>query len=119
VLNGKALLSSRQLLVRYIKSSQWHSTVFGSTSPILTNILEKENSCERSVCPDVLMLSRDEDVLIFYGTDFFILTFCCLSYFTNYLDRSNLANAYVSGMKEELGFKGNQYNQINTVFTVG
>lgn len=52
-------------------------------------------------------------------TDFFILTFCCLMYFTNYLDRSNLANAYVSGMKEELGFKGNQYNQINTVFTVG
>ncbi|PMD18874.1 pantothenate transporter-like protein [Hyaloscypha hepaticicola] len=51
--------------------------------------------------------------------DFFILTFCCLSYFTNYLDRSNLANAYVSGMKEELGFVGNQYNQINTVFTVG
>ncbi|KAH8789759.1 major facilitator superfamily domain-containing protein [Hyaloscypha finlandica] len=51
--------------------------------------------------------------------DFFILTFCCLMYFTNYLDRSNLANAYVSGMKEELGFKGNQYNQINTVFTVG
>lgn len=40
-------------------------------------------------------------------------------YFTNYLDRSNLANAYVSGMKEELGFTGNQYNQINTVFTVG
>ncbi|PQE30279.1 Pantothenate transporter liz1 protein [Rutstroemia sp. NJR-2017a WRK4] len=37
----------------------------------------------------------------------------------NYLDRSNLANAYVSGMKEELGFVGNQYNLINTVFTVG
>lgn len=40
-------------------------------------------------------------------------------YFTNYLDRSNLANAYVSGMKEDLGFVGNQYNLINTVFTVG
>jgi len=68
--------------------------------------------------------------------DFFILTFCCLSYFTNYvrnyvlvrlsesllqcqLDRSNLTNAYVSGMKEDLSFKGNQLNQINTVFTVG
>ncbi len=35
------------------------------------------------------------------------------------LDRSNLANAYVSGMKTELGFKGNQLNQINTCFTVG
>ncbi|KAI0593502.1 major facilitator superfamily domain-containing protein [Biscogniauxia sp. FL1348] len=51
--------------------------------------------------------------------DFFILTFCCLSYFTNYLDRSNLNNAYVSGMKEELGFVGNQLNEINTCFTVG
>ncbi|OCL12252.1 MFS general substrate transporter [Glonium stellatum] len=51
--------------------------------------------------------------------DFFILTFCCLMYFLNYLDRSNLANAYVSGMKEDLHFKGNQLNQINTVFTVG
>lgn len=35
------------------------------------------------------------------------------------LDRSNLANAYVSGMREELSFVGNQLNQINTVFTVG
>jgi ACS family pantothenate transporter-like MFS transporter len=70
--------------------------------------------------------------------DFFILTFCCLSYFVNYvsprrpdqtasrhvadtpqLDRSNLANAYVSGMKTDLGFVGNQLNEINTCFTVG
>ncbi|KAG9650181.1 MFS general substrate transporter, partial [Aureobasidium melanogenum] len=51
--------------------------------------------------------------------DFFILTFCCLMYFLNYLDRSNLTNAYVSGMKEDLNFKGNQLTQINTVFTVG
>lgn len=35
------------------------------------------------------------------------------------LDRSNLANAYVSGMKEDLNFQGNQFNQVNTVFTVG
>jgi len=30
--------------------------------------------------------------------DTFILSFCCLCYFANYLDRSNLNNAYVSGM---------------------
>lgn len=35
------------------------------------------------------------------------------------LDRSNLANAYVSGMRDDLNFQGNQFNQINTVFTVG
>ncbi|KAE8155167.1 major facilitator superfamily domain-containing protein [Aspergillus avenaceus] len=51
--------------------------------------------------------------------DFFILSFCCVTYFFNYLDRSNLSNAYVSGMKEELGFHGNQLNVINTIFTVG
>ncbi|KAI1175800.1 major facilitator superfamily domain-containing protein [Nemania sp. FL0916] len=51
--------------------------------------------------------------------DFFILTFCCLSYFTNYLDRTNLNNAYVSGMKEELGFVGDQLNQVQAAFTAG
>ncbi|PHH80107.1 hypothetical protein CDD80_2795 [Ophiocordyceps camponoti-rufipedis] len=51
--------------------------------------------------------------------DFFILSFCCLSYFVNYLDRSNLANAYVSGMRHDLAFAGDQLNQINTCFTVG
>ncbi|KAJ4292735.1 hypothetical protein N0V90_009398 [Kalmusia sp. IMI 367209] len=56
---------------------------------------------------------------LIFKLDFFILTFCCLMYFLNYLDRTNLNNAYVSGMKEELGFRGNQLNQINTVFTVG
>ncbi|KAK5631928.1 hypothetical protein RRF57_007642 [Xylaria bambusicola] len=51
--------------------------------------------------------------------DFFILTFCCLSYFTNYLDRSNINNAYVSGLKEELNFVGNELNQIQAAFTAG
>ncbi|KAG6038963.1 hypothetical protein E4U41_003418 [Claviceps citrina] len=56
---------------------------------------------------------------LIHKIDFFILTFCCLSYLVNYLDRSNLANAYVSGMKEDLNFAGNQFNEINTCFTVG
>lgn len=51
--------------------------------------------------------------------DFFILTFCCMMYFMNYLDRSNLAAAYVTGMKEELGFVSNELTVINTVFTCG
>ncbi|QPG76084.1 hypothetical protein FOA43_003470 [Brettanomyces nanus] len=51
--------------------------------------------------------------------DWFVLSFVCLNYWTNYLDRSNYANAYVSGMKEDLGMKGFQYNVINTAFTCG
>ncbi|KAK4465343.1 pantothenate transporter liz1 [Cladorrhinum samala] len=57
--------------------------------------------------------------LLLFKIDFFILTFCCLSYFLNYLDRTNLSNAYVSGMKEDLSFRGDQLNQINTCFTIG
>lgn len=37
----------------------------------------------------------------------------------NYLDRSNLTAAYVSGMKKDLDFHGKQFNVINTCFTVG
>ncbi|KAG6336338.1 hypothetical protein ID866_2733 [Astraeus odoratus] len=43
--------------------------------------------------------------------DWFILSYCCLMYFTNYLDRSNVNNAYVSGMKQDLNMEGNQFNE--------
>jgi len=46
--------------------------------------------------------------------DFFILTYVCLMYWCNYLDRANLNNAYVSGMREALDFKGKDLNKINT-----
>lgn len=51
--------------------------------------------------------------------DFFVLTYVCLMYWVNYLDRANLNNAYVSGAREDLGFKGTQLNQINTIFYGG
>ncbi|KAG7097118.1 hypothetical protein E1B28_004496 [Marasmius oreades] len=51
--------------------------------------------------------------------DWFILSYCCLMYFTNYLDRSNVNNAYVSGMKEELSMGGTDINNINSIFTAG
>ncbi|KAL4865108.1 hypothetical protein BDV12DRAFT_155808 [Aspergillus spectabilis] len=63
--------------------------------------------------------AKDPESRLLVKIDFFILSFCCVTYFFNYLDRSNLTNAYVSGMEEELGFEGNQFNVINTVFTVG
>ncbi|KAL4963160.1 major facilitator superfamily domain-containing protein [Aspergillus stella-maris] len=51
--------------------------------------------------------------------DVFILSFCCLMYWVNYLDRMNLNNAYTSGMQHDLNFVGNQLNQINTIFYGG
>lgn len=51
--------------------------------------------------------------------DWFVLSFACLLYWINYVDRLNVANAYVSGMKIDLKMHGNEYNIINTAFTVG
>ncbi|BCS19519.1 uncharacterized protein APUU_12347S [Aspergillus puulaauensis] len=51
--------------------------------------------------------------------DFFILTFCCLAYFTNYLDRASITQAYVSGMKEDLGFHGAQLTTVQTIYAMG
>lgn len=46
-------------------------------------------------------------------------SYSCISFFFNYLDRAALANAYVSGMQEDLKLKGTNLNVINTCLTVG
>ena len=60
-----------------------------------------------------------KEAKLLFKIDCFVLTFVCFNYWVNYLDRSNLANAYVSGMQEDLKMHGNEYNIVNTVFTVG
>jgi ACS family pantothenate transporter-like MFS transporter len=51
--------------------------------------------------------------------DFFILSFSCLLIWSNYLNRINFQNAYVSGMEQSVHFHGKQYSIVNTLFTVG
>lgn len=33
-----------------------------------------------------------------------------------YIDRGMLGNAYISGMREELGLLGNEFSQLNSIF---
>ncbi|PPJ57314.1 hypothetical protein CBER1_07937 [Cercospora berteroae] len=56
---------------------------------------------------------------LLFKIDWFILSYVCLMYWVNYLDRANLNNAYVSGAREDLNFQGTQLNQINTIFYGG
>ncbi|KAL1413284.1 hypothetical protein Q8F55_001040 [Vanrija albida] len=51
--------------------------------------------------------------------DLVILSYVCLSYWINYVDRANLNNAYVTGMKEAVGFKGNDLSLAGSCFTAG
>ncbi|KAL8280808.1 hypothetical protein RQP46_006812 [Phenoliferia psychrophenolica] len=43
----------------------------------------------------------------------------CLSFWVKYLDSANLTNAYVTGMKEDLGLYANQLTLMGTLFTAG
>ncbi|KAK2930273.1 polymerase, nucleotidyl transferase domain [Fusarium oxysporum f. sp. vasinfectum] len=62
--------------------------------------------------------SKEEKRLI-RKLDFFILTFCCFSFFFNHLDRQAFANAYVAGLKEALELSGNQYNVLLSMASAG
>ncbi|KAF2112789.1 major facilitator superfamily domain-containing protein [Lophiotrema nucula] len=48
-----------------------------------------------------------------------LLTFCSFMFFLKWLDSSNVNNAYVSGMKEELKLNGNQYSLFGTFYNLG
>ncbi|KAJ4422869.1 MFS transporter (Seo1) [Gnomoniopsis sp. IMI 355080] len=51
--------------------------------------------------------------------DLLIVPYAFLAYWTKYIDQANLNNAYVSGLKEDLGFEGNQLVQLQTMYVVG
>ncbi|KAK0506396.1 major facilitator superfamily domain-containing protein [Armillaria luteobubalina] len=56
-------------------------------------------------------MSAEEKRLV-YKTDLILITFGFLGTWIKYLDKSNLQTAFVSGMKEDLKFYGNQLNII-------
>ncbi|KAJ5453526.1 uncharacterized protein N7458_004482 [Penicillium daleae] len=60
-----------------------------------------------------------EERRLLFKLDTAILTFASLGYFIKYLDQININNAFVSGMKEDLGLYGNQLNYMQTCWTVG
>ncbi|KAK7996423.1 prephenate dehydrogenase [Apiospora arundinis] len=51
--------------------------------------------------------------------DLLIVPYAFISYWVKYIDQANLNNAYVAGMKEDLGFHGNELVQLQTLYIVG
>ncbi|KAL1631217.1 hypothetical protein SLS56_004464 [Neofusicoccum ribis] len=56
---------------------------------------------------------------LIWKLDLFILSWACFGYFLRLLDTSNMTNAYVSGMREDLNLTGNQFNLFTTFWTCG
>ncbi|KAJ5894162.1 hypothetical protein N7495_005853 [Penicillium taxi] len=63
-------------------------------------------------------LKPPEEQRLLLKLDAAILSIGCLGFFMKYLDQGNMANAYVSGMKEDLSMLGNEYTYAGTVYTV-
>ncbi|KJX98360.1 major facilitator superfamily transporter like protein [Zymoseptoria brevis] len=60
-----------------------------------------------------------EEVAFVRRLDIFVLTILSLGYFIKNLDQTNIANAYVSGMKEDLSMNKNEINLIDVAWTCG
>ncbi|RMJ12496.1 hypothetical protein BHE90_002222 [Fusarium euwallaceae] len=63
--------------------------------------------------------STKEERRLVRKLDFFIMVYCCLSYFFNFLDRAAFANAYVAGLREDLDMTGGDYSNVLAVTTAG
>ncbi|UPK92388.1 hypothetical protein LCI18_003323 [Fusarium solani-melongenae] len=63
--------------------------------------------------------STKEERRLVRKLDFFIMVYCCLSYFFNFLDRAAFANAYVAGLREDLNMTGGDYSNVLAVTTAG
>lgn len=56
---------------------------------------------------DTWELPKEQRWLLF-KVDAFVLTFASIGYFLKNIDQTNVNNAFLSGMKEELGMYGNE-----------
>lgn len=67
---------------------------------------------------DTADLSREERRLLF-KVDASLLIFASLGYFIKNLDQSNVNNAFLSGMKDDLNMQANQLVTSTSIWTVG
>ncbi|KAH3666670.1 hypothetical protein WICMUC_005487 [Wickerhamomyces mucosus] len=61
--------------------------------------------------------TKEEKILI-TKLDIILTLYSAMAYWAKYLDQTNLNNAYVSGLKTDLNFKGNDLIEVQAVFTV-
>ncbi|KAH6657660.1 major facilitator superfamily domain-containing protein [Truncatella angustata] len=67
---------------------------------------------------DTWELPADQRRLLF-KVDAFVLTFASIGYFLKNIDQTNVNNAFLSGMKEELSMYGNELVTSTSIWTVG
>jgi hypothetical protein len=62
--------------------------------------------------------SREEEERVIRSLDWHIMPLIFLLYSLSVLDRSNLGNARIAGMKKDINLTGNRYDWLATVFYI-
>ncbi|PVI04196.1 retrograde regulation protein 2 [Periconia macrospinosa] len=66
---------------------------------------------------------KDEDTpeerKLILKLDLLIVPYVFLAYWVKYVDQANITNAYVAGLKEDLGFHGNELVRLQTMYVLG
>ncbi|EMG48484.1 SEO1 Probable transporter SEO1 [Candida maltosa Xu316] len=60
-----------------------------------------------------------EEKKVILKIDFLLTFYSLMAYWVKYLDSTNLTNAYIGGMKEDLNMQGNDFVQTGVMFSVG
>jgi sugar phosphate permease len=91
------------------------------------DVYKKDESVE-TVSKDVVAVQNDITHIANYKEvekklvktlDYHLLIWAFFGYFANGLDRNNMPNAQTTGLSEDLGLVGNQYNWALTMFFIG
>ncbi|OIW34138.1 MFS general substrate transporter [Coniochaeta ligniaria NRRL 30616] len=98
--------------------SPTRSSASGEEERVVHLVKEQPKPSWKSYLWDTFNKSPEERRFLF-KLDAVLLTFASLGYFIKYLDQININNAFVSGMKEDLGLFGNELNYMQTCWTVG
>ncbi|KAK8065888.1 hypothetical protein PG997_012635 [Apiospora hydei] len=101
-------------IIQKVDSNEGHSEAEVTVSPAKVPLRKRL----WSVVWDSLDKTPEERKFI-AKIDWWILSYCCVSYFFKYLDQTNISNAYVSGMKEDLVLTGNDLNFLTTFWNIG
>ncbi|SMR53685.1 unnamed protein product [Zymoseptoria tritici ST99CH_3D1] len=93
----------------------------GAAHPKYTEIHEHDEQPKitwKSYVWDSLDKSPEERKLVF-KLDAFILTYASIGYFIKLLDQTAPVNAFVSGMKEDVGLYQNEFNYMQSLWAIG
>ncbi|ODV77175.1 MFS general substrate transporter [Suhomyces tanzawaensis NRRL Y-17324] len=60
-----------------------------------------------------------EEKRVIWKLDLLLTFYSLMAYWIRYLDQTNLTNAYIGGLKESIGMKGNDFVDTQVMYTVG